>query len=169
MTQTDHTLRSRTYSWDDPLPAARTGMGMSGLAYMQAMIAGELPKPPIAHTLDFNLLEASEGRAVFGIQPSEFHYNPIGVIHGGLAATLLDSALGVAVHTTLPQGKGYTTAQLNINLTRPITATTGYLRAEAQVIHVGRTTATAEGRLVDEHGKLYAHATTTCLIFDITV
>lgn len=166
MTPTDP-HRTRTYSWDDPLATAQHGLSMSGLEFLQAMIDGKIPKPPMAATLDFNLLEVAHGKAVFGVQPSEIHYNPIGVVHGGLAATLLDSALGVAVQSTLPQGKAYTTMQLNVNLTRPIHATTGYLRAEAQIVHAGRTSATAEAQLVDAAGKLYAHATTTCLIFDL--
>lgn len=159
------TARTRTVTWDDPLIGADAAKSMSGLDYLQAMLRGELPRPPISHTLDFVLESVSEGRATFVVTPQEFHYNPIGVVHGGLAATLLDSALGCAVQTMLPAGSGYTTLELHVNLVRAITKDTGQLRAEAEIIHMGRTTATAQAKLVDSTGKLYAHGTTTCLIF----
>ena len=108
-----------------------------------------------------------EGRAVFECTPSEYHYNPIGVVHGGLAATLLDSALGCAVHSTLAAGAGYSTVELHVNLVRPITMQTGRMRCEAEIVHVGRSMATAQGRLTDAAGKLYAHGTTTCMIFGV--
>jgi len=156
--------RTRTIEWDDPLIGARQGMRMSGIDYLRAMQCGELPPPPIGWTLDFTLDEVEEGRAVFAMTPSEFHYNPIGVVHGGVAATLCDSAMGCAVHSLLPAGSGYTTLEIKINLLRPLTRDTGRVRAEGRVIHAGRTTALAEARLVDEAGKLLAHATSTCLI-----
>jgi uncharacterized protein (TIGR00369 family) len=115
--------------------------------------------------MDFTLESCSEGRAVFSVTPSEFHYNPICMVHGGLAATLLDSALGCAIHTTLPAGVGYTTLELHINLVRAITKDSGLLRAEAEIIHLGRTLGTAQARLSGSDGKLYAHGTTTCMIF----
>jgi uncharacterized protein (TIGR00369 family) len=115
--------------------------------------------------MNFQIAELSEGRAVFTVEPAEYHYNPIGVVHGGLAATLLDSAMGCAVHSTLPAGVGYTTLEIKVNYIRAMTAETGLVRCEAQVIHVGGRTATAEGRVIDSSGKLYAHATTTCMIF----
>lgn len=115
--------------------------------------------------MNFGIVELSEGYAVFDVEPAEYHYNPIGVIHGGLAATLLDSAMGCAVHSTLPAGVGYTTLEVKVNFVRAMTAETGRVRCEAKLIHLGGRTATAEGRIVDESGKLYAHGTTTCLIF----
>ena len=156
--------RSRTHTWQDPLASAQAARGLAGLDFLRKIIAGELPQPPIAHTLDYALLEIEPGRAVFGFQPSEIHYNPIGMVHGGIPCTLLDSAMGCAVHSTLPAGAGYTTLELKVNIVKAIGKDTGPLRAEGKLIHAGRTTAVAEGRLVDEAGKLYALATTTCLI-----
>lgn len=157
--------RTRTITWDDPIVTAEVGKTVSGLDFLQKMLAGELPRPPIANTLDFTLESASEGKATFVVTPSEFHYNPIGVVHGGLAATLLDSALGCAIQTMLPAGVGYTTLELHVNLVRAITKETGLLRAEADVVHLGRTIGTAQARLTGGDGKLYAHGTTTCMIF----
>lgn len=156
--------RTRTHSWQDPLASAQAARGLRGIDFLRKIVAGELPAPPIAHTLDYALLEVEEGRAVFGIQPAEIHYNPIGMVHGGVPCTLLDSAMGCAVHSTLPAGVGYTTLELKVNIVKAIGKDTGFLRAEGRLIHAGRSTAVAEGRLVDEAGKLYAHATTTCLI-----
>ena len=165
MPDPENHLRSRTYTWEDPLPSVEAGLNLSGLEYMQKLAAGELPPPPIAVTMGFTLVEAEFGRAVFEVEPAEYLYNPIGVVHGGLAATMLDSALGCTVHTTLPAGTGYTTAELHVNYIRAITGKTGRLRCEGKIIHSGRQMATAEARLVDAEGKLYAHGTTTCLIF----
>lgn len=156
--------RTLTVSWEDPRTIADAGRGLSGLDFLKKIAAGEVPGPPLAALLNFQLVEVSEGQAVFAVEPKEYHYNPIGVVHGGLAATLLDSAMGCAVHSTLPAGAGYTTLEIKVNLIRPMTAETGLVRAEANVIHVGGRTATAEGRVIDGTGKLYAHATTTCLI-----
>ena len=128
------------------------------------MVAGERSRPPMARTLDFALVEVDVGRAVFEVTPSEFHYNPIGSVHGGLALTLLDSAMGCAVHSTLEAGATYTTLEVKVNMTRTITAASGRLRCEASTIHVGGRTATAEGRLLGADGRLYAHGTTTCFI-----
>lgn len=157
-------MRSRTVSWEDPHALAETGRGLSGLDYLRKLIAGELPPPPMAELLSFRLAEISEGKAIFLCEPAEYHYNPIGLVHGGLAATLLDSAMGCAVHSTLPAGVGYTTLEIKVNFIRPITAQKGNVRCEGRLIHLGSRTATAEGRIVDVDGKLYAHATTTCLI-----
>jgi uncharacterized protein (TIGR00369 family) len=137
---------------------------MSGLEFLQSIISGELPIPPIAATLGFRLAQAVAGRVVFVAQPAEYHYNPIGVVHGGLAATLLDSCMSCAIQSTLPAGVVYTTLELKVNFIRPITLGTGELRSEGTVVHAGSMTATAEGRLVDQAGKLYAHGTTTCII-----
>jgi uncharacterized protein (TIGR00369 family) len=165
MSESETGTRTRTITWEDPRALAEAGQGLSGLEYLQKIVAGELPRPPIGALMDFALAELSEGRAVFTVEPAEYHYNPIGVVHGGVAATLLDSAMGCAVHTTLPAGAGYTTLEIKVNYVRPMTAETGLVRCEAQVVYTGGRTATAEGKIVDESGKLYAHATTTCIIF----
>jgi uncharacterized protein (TIGR00369 family) len=141
--------------------------GMTGLEMMQAMLRGELPYPPIARTLDFTLMEVDEGRALFQGTPGPAHLNPMGTIHGGWYATLLDSALGCAVHTRMPAGRGYTTAELSVNLVRAIGNKAPRVRAEGKVIHCGRQLATAEARLYGPDGTLYAHATTTCLVFEL--
>jgi uncharacterized protein (TIGR00369 family) len=140
--------------------------GKSGLEMMQAMLRGEVPYPPIADTLDFTLMEVEEGRALFQGTPGPAHLNPMGTIHGGWYATLLDSAMGCAVHTMMPAGRGYTTAELGVNLVRAIGSKAPRIRAEGKVIHCGRQLATAEARLYGPDGTLYAHATTTCLVFD---
>lgn len=142
-------------------------LALDGLAFMQAMMRGEVPSPPIAQTLDFLLVEVGPGRAVFQGEPGIKLLNPLGTVHGGWFATLLDSALGCAVHTMMPAGRAYTTAELNVNLVRAITPDLPRVRAEAEVLHCGRQLATAQARLVGPDGKLYAHATTTCLVFDV--
>ena len=136
-----------------------------GLSFLSKIADGSLPTPPMADTLDFRLTEVSEGRALFEGNPSYRHYNPIGVVHGGYAATMLDSALGCAVQTTCKKGEVYTTLELKLNLVRAITKETGKITAEARVLHRGRTVGTAEGYIRDAAGRLYAHATTTCMIF----
>ena len=141
--------------------------GKSGLEILQALLRGELPYATIARTLDFFLLEVSEGRAVFQGTPGPAHLNPMGTIHGGWYATLLDSALGCAVNTLMPSGRSYTTAELSVNLVRAIGPKAPRVRAEGNVVHCGRQLATAEGRLYGPDGTLYAHATTTCLVFDL--
>lgn len=161
---THEPTRTRTFTWEDPLPAAEAGRRMSGLEHLRRLVDGTLPPPPIMELLGGRLIEANEGRVVFAAWPAEYHYNPIGVVHGGLAATLLDSAMGCAVHSTLPAGVGYTTLEIKVNYIRAIIMTTGELRAEGSVLHAGSRTATAEGRLTDAAGTLYAHGTTTCLI-----
>jgi uncharacterized protein (TIGR00369 family) len=140
--------------------------GKSGLEFFRAILAGELPAAPIGRTLDFILVEAEPGRVVFQGRPGPEHYNPMGSVHGGWFATLLDSALGCAVHSTLPPGKAYTTAELKINIVRPLTDKVPLVRAEGRVIHVGGRMATADGRLSGPDGRLYAHASTTCFLFD---
>jgi uncharacterized protein (TIGR00369 family) len=141
--------------------------GKSGLETMQAMLRGELPYPPIARTLDFLLLEVDAGRAVFQGTPGPGHLNPMGTVHGGWYATLLDSALGCAVHTMMPPGRGYTTTELSVNLVKGIGRNVQRVRAEGKVIHSGRQLATAEARLYGPDGTLYAHGTTTCLVFEL--
>jgi uncharacterized protein (TIGR00369 family) len=145
-----------------PAQEART---MNGLEIMQAVLAGRFPYAPIAETLDFFLVQANKGEAVFQGTPQFAHLNPMGTVHGGWYATLLDSAVGCAVQTMLEAGQAYTTAELSVNLVRGAKLDGGPLRAIGKVLHCGRQLATAEGRIVDAEGRLYAHATTTCLVF----
>ena len=159
------TQRKRTVVWKDPTVNARAAEQMSGLEFLGAMQNGELPLPPMCELVGFEPTEVEEDRVVFECTPAECHYNPIGVVHGGLACTLFDSAMGCAVHTMLPASVGYTTVELKVNFLRPITLNTGRLLCEGTTIHVGRHIATAEARLLDTSGKLYGHATTTCMIF----
>jgi uncharacterized protein (TIGR00369 family) len=136
-----------------------------GLTFLRGLLAGQFPAPPMTQTLGFALAEVDPGRAVFTGAPEFRHYNPIGSVHGGFAMTLLDSALACAIHTTLLKGETYTTLEIKVNLVRPLTKDTGPVRAEGRVIHRGRTLGTSEGDIKDSGGKLYAHATTTCMIF----
>jgi uncharacterized protein (TIGR00369 family) len=140
---------------------------MSGLELLQGIVDGTVPYPPINETLDFYLLEVEEGRAVFQGRPSMKHYNPISTVHGGFHATLLDSAMACAIHSLIAPGQAYTTLEFKVHLVRPLTEKTGPVRAEGKIVASGRRTATSEGRLVDEEGRLYSHGTTTCLIFDL--
>jgi uncharacterized protein (TIGR00369 family) len=156
--------RTRSYSWDDPLDTLSRAAGLTGLEALQALARGTLPAAPIARTLGFGSFEVGEGHATFEVEPAEFHYNPIGVVHGGLALALLDSAMGCAVHSTLAAGVAYTTLEVKANFVRPLTVKTGLVRCTGTVVHRGRTVATAEGRIVDAAGKLYAHGTSTLLI-----
>lgn len=156
--------RSMIISWEDPGELGEQARAMRGLDFLEAIRDEELPPAPIQRLLDFTLTEVEEGQVVFTAEPGEQHYNPIGVVHGGLAATLLDSAMGASVHSTLPQGQGYTTLETKFNLVRAITADTGQIAAEGRVVNRGRQVATAEGYLRDGAGKLLAHGTSTCLI-----
>jgi uncharacterized protein (TIGR00369 family) len=168
-----------TTDWQAALAAVvarSTGPGVSpvetlraqaGLEFLRGLIEGRVPRPPIADALNFYLMEVEPGRAVFQGTPTADYFNPIGSIHGGWAATLLDSCMGCAVHTTLPAGRGYTTVEFKLNLVRQIMPDTGPLRAEGKVVNGGRTIATSEGRLYGPDGKLYAHGTETCLVFPI--
>lgn len=142
--------------------------GMSGMEVFEAIFAGDLPAPPIGNAMDFIPVHMEPGIAIFQGKPQLRHYNPLGTVHGGWFCTLLDSALGCAVHTTLPAGKGYTTLELKVNMLRALTEAVPLVRAEGKVIHAGRQVATAEGRIVGPDGKIYAHATTTCMIFEAT-
>jgi len=161
------TARTRVVTWEDPAPAAQAAVAMTGLEYMRAIVSGELPPPPIGALLDIAPVEVEVGRAVCEGRPGEQHYSPIGFVHGGYVATLLDSALGCAVHSTLPAGVGYTTLSLEVKFVRSVTREIERVRAVAEVVHRGRRQATAEARLTDaETGKLLAHATSTCLILD---
>ena len=159
-------IRARPHTAAAPL-AREAVRGRAGLDVLRDMIEGRLPAAPIARTMDFMLIEVDVGRAVFQARPSAAYLNPMGTLHGGWYATLLDSCVGAAVHTTLAPHRAYTTLELKFNLVRAIGMDVPLVRAEGQVVHVGRQVATAEGRLIGPDGKLYAHATTTCLIFDI--
>ena len=139
---------------------------MSGMQIFEAIFAGKLPPPPICETLDFIPVHMEHGTAIFQGKPLFRHYNPLGSVHGGWYCTLLDSAVGCAVHTTLSAGKGYTTLEIKVNMLRPLTSAVPLVRADGNVIHSGRQVATAEGHIYDADGKVFAHATTTCLIFD---
>jgi uncharacterized protein (TIGR00369 family) len=159
--------RSLTITWEDPVAVFEEGKKLAKpIDYLRAIRDGKLPPPPIAKLLGMDLVEVEEGRAVFQLTPAEQHYNPIGVVHGGLAFTMLDSAMGCTVQTLLPPGKGYTTLEIKANLVRAITLKTGPIRAIAKIVHMGKQTATAEARLEDAAGKLYAHGTTTCIILN---
>src|SRR5438093_10499783 len=157
--------RSRSVSWEDPFLVMQAAPGRTGLELLKDVFEGKLPPPPITQTLGFIGVSVEEGKAIFEGEPDESVYNPIGVVHGGYAMTLLDSAMGCAVHSTLAAGERYTTLEVKANFVRPITLDTGRVRCEGIVIHRGGTIATAEGKLVAlSTGKLLAHGTTTCLI-----
>jgi len=145
--------------------ASETVQNLGGLAFLKGIVDGSHPQPPISELLGFHLVEIEEGRAVFEGLPEYRHYNPIGTVHGGLAATLLDSALGCAIFSTLKKGEAWTTLGLNLTFVRPMSKDTGPVRAEGRIIHRGRTVATSQGEIKDGAGKLYAHASTTCMIF----
>jgi len=164
MTQTQP--RTRTHSWTDPAEIARLAGNHSGLELMQAMARGELPAPPIMHLIDAGGVEAEEGSVTVRLHPQEFHYNPLGTVHGGVIATLLDTAAACSVHTTLPAGVGYTSLDLNVKFVRPVTIASGQLTCRGEVLQRGRRTALAESRLTDAQGRLLAHATSSCLILN---
>jgi uncharacterized protein (TIGR00369 family) len=158
--------RERTFTWADPMTTAQAAIELSGLEAIRKIAEGELPPPPIASLLDFELALVEPGRVIFAVEPAEWMYNPIGSVHGGVAATLLDSALGCAIHTVLEAGQRYTTTDLHVRYLRAMTAQTGRVLADAKVVHAGRKLATAEGRLYAEGDseRLFATATTSCLI-----
>lgn len=160
----DPAARRRVVTWSDPKASAKAGRGLAGLQYLRAMMAGELPPPPIMELLGFSLVSVEEGVARMAIEAGEHLYNPIGMVHGGVAATLLDSVMGCAVHTLLPVGRGYTTLEIKVNFVRAVTDASGRVVGEGRVAHLGRQTAVADARLTDEAGRLYATASTTCLV-----
>lgn len=166
MSDTQPERRERVIRWDDPMTAPREAerRGLSGIEFLRAIQAGELPAPPMITLMGMTLETVDEGRVVFTVEPSEYHYNPIGVVHGGLAATLLDSAIGCAVQTLSPAGVAYTTVELKVNYIRALRSGMGVVSGEGTVLHFGRQIALAEARLTGPDGKLYAHATSTCLI-----
>jgi len=165
MTATEPTLRTRTHAWEDPALIVAAAAESDGLTFLRRMASGELPPPPIATVLGMTLEEVAEGRVVFGLDPGEFHYNPLGSVHGGVFATLLDSAAGCAVHSALPVGARFTSLDLSVKFLRSLEAGSGPVRCEGLVVHLGRRTALAEARLTDGTGQLCAHATSSCMVF----
>ena len=164
----EQAVRQRLAAGPGPGVAPRDQVaGRTGLDLMQAILDGQLPYAPIAQTLDFVMVAVSSGQAVVQGTPGTAHLNPLGTVHGGWFATLLDSALGCAVHTRMPAGRSYTTAELSVNVVKALTPQVPRVRAIGTVVHCGRQLATAEARLVDANGTLYAHATTTCLVFEL--
>jgi uncharacterized protein (TIGR00369 family) len=157
--------RRRAYEWADPAVSAAAARELDGITFLREILAGRIPPPPIAATLGFGLVSVEPGRAVFDITPADYHYNPIGSVHGGIYATLCDSACGCAVQSMLPAGAYYTSLDLAVKFIRPVTSGTGRLVCEGTVEHAGSRTALATARLTDSGGKLYAHATSSCLIF----
>jgi len=164
MPQSPETGRTRTYAWGDAKSAAAAARGMSGIEYLGALMKGTLAPPPIMATLGFRLAELGDGRAVFECEPREFHYNALGTVHGGLAATLIDSATGCAVHTQLPAGTGYTTVNLGVDNIKAISDTVGTLRCIGRVVRAGNRIAVADAELVGPDGTLYARGSATCLV-----
>lgn len=162
--QPDVQQRERTFSWANPATIVHAAAGLSGAEFFNAITEGTIPPPPVMRTLDFDGISFGEGRAVFRLTPREFHYNPLGSVHGGIFATLLDSACGCAVHTMLPVGVFYTSLDLSVKFLRPVTVDTGPITAEGNVVHLGRRTALAEARITDAAGKLYVTATSSCLL-----
>jgi uncharacterized protein (TIGR00369 family) len=159
-------MRERTFTWEDPLQTAARARELSGVEFMSAIASGELPRPPIAAMLDMTIAEVQNGRVVFELEPQEWMYNPIGSVHGGIAATILDSCMGCAVHSTLAVGEAYTTTDLQVRYLGAMSKDTGVVRAEGTVVHVGGRVGAAEGRLyaVGNGERTLAHATTGCLI-----
>jgi uncharacterized protein (TIGR00369 family) len=159
--------RSKTVSWYEPGPTTATGLSMAGVDYLQAMIAGELPPPPIGGLMDFAMTEAEPGRVVFTCRPDESAYNPIGAVHGGLVCTLLDSVAGCALHSVLPQGKGYTSVEIKVNYLKAVRLSSGLLTATGTVVKSGARVGFTEGIVTDESGATVATATSTLLVFDL--
>ncbi|RKN13799.1 PaaI family thioesterase [Micromonospora musae] len=168
MTQTQDSTRSRTFSWSDPAVNAAELGRRSGLETLRATFSGELPPPPVSRLLDMSRMTVDEGLVTVEMVPQEFHYNPLGSIHGGILSTLLDTAAGCAVHSTLPAGVAYTSLDLNVKFLRPATVDSGTLVCVGTVLQRGRRTALAEARITDADSRLIAHATSTCLIFPVT-
>jgi uncharacterized protein (TIGR00369 family) len=149
------------------VPALSIMKEINGLEFLQRIVDGRLPSPPITETLGFKLAEVAPGFALFTMTPAFRHYNPISTVHGGVAATLLDSCMSCAVQTTIGAGLGYTTLEIKVNMVRPITEKTGLIRAEGRSLYTGRRSATAEGKILDAKGTLLAHGTTTCIVFPL--
>jgi uncharacterized protein (TIGR00369 family) len=160
-------VRSREFHWVDPHPALDVARKVGGLEYTRMVMRGEVPPAPVCELVGFRFVLVAAGEIGIEFDPAEYHYNVIGSVHGGITCTLLDSAMSIAVHTTLPADYGFATLQMNSHFVRPITARTGLMRCEGKVTHSGTRIATAEGRLVDTNGKLYAHGTATCMTFPL--
>jgi uncharacterized protein (TIGR00369 family) len=167
MTQTQESARTRTFGWTDPAEHASQIGHRSGLELLQAMSSGDFPPPPIMHLIDVLGMRVEEGSVTVELDPQEFHYNPLGTVHGGVLSTLLDTAAACSVHSTLPAGTGYTSMDLNVKFLRPVTVASGRLTCTGAVLQRGRRTALAEARITDAAGRLIAHATSSCMIFDI--
>ncbi len=161
----DPALRSRTIYYTDPFVSAGKIRVLSGLDALRAMWAGEIPGAPIGALMNVRIIEVEESRVVLEGTPDESHYNPLGIVHGGFAMTLFDSALGCAIHTMLPAGVGYASLDVNVRFIRGLTAASGPVRCEAKAVHVGRTTAVAEATMFDTQGRLIGTSSTTCAIF----
>ena len=157
--------RERSYRWADPAGSASAARQQDGAAFLRAILAGEVPGAPVAQTLDFAPVLVEPGTVVFAFTPAEFHYNPIGTVHGGVISTLCDSACGCAVHSLLPAGSYYTSLDLSVKFLRPVSTGTGPMTCEGTVTHLGGRSALAQARLTDADGRLYAHATSSCMIF----
>jgi len=164
---TDSDDRSLTVTWEDPMIGASQVKDMTGLEYLQAMIDGSIPPPPIAKLMGFDIVAVEEGRAEFSVNPHESQYNPIGTVHGGLVCTLLDSVAGCAAQTTLPKGMGYTSLEIKVNYLRPVLASTGTLTAVGIVTKPGRRAAFVDATVTDSSGKLVATASSTLLVFPL--
>jgi uncharacterized protein (TIGR00369 family) len=163
--ENDPTKRIYTITWEDPERSSRQAGSISGIDYLRAVRDGRIQPPPIAKLIGYQIVDIENGRAVFKLKPAEYHYNPFATVHGGIASTILDTAMTAAVLSTLPAGQGCSTLEIKVNFIRPITGQTGELHCQAKTIHVGSRIATAEGKLKDKRGKLYAHAVSTCMIF----
>lgn len=159
--------RSRTIQWEDPKSSSRDKQNISGRDYLCAIRDGSLAPPPAAALVGYHIVSVDTGRTVFGLEPSEYHYNPFSTVHGGMLSTLLDAAMTAAVMTLLPPGKACSTLDLKVSFIRPVSDRTGLVKAEANILHCGKRVATAQGHIHDKHNKLYAHATSTCLIIQI--
>lgn len=159
--------RTRTFTWEDPKPGAAASQKMAGLDYLNAMISGEMAAPPIIKLMNIQMISAEPGKIIMELPIGEYHYNPIGSIHGGVAATILDSVMGCAVHSTLPAGRVYSTLEIKINYLRPMSEALGTVTAHGWVVNAGRKAAFAEAKIIDATGKLYATGSTTCAIWDV--
>jgi uncharacterized protein (TIGR00369 family) len=157
--------RLLSVTWEDPMIGPQAAKRMSGLDYLRAIEKGKLPPPPFAKVVGFKMSKIAAGRVVFELKPLEYHYNVMGTVHGGVTSTILDSAMASAIQTALPKGADFATVEFKVNFVQPVRIETGIVQCEAKVIHLGKRIATAEGRVLDKQGKLYAHGTITCLIF----
>lgn len=160
------TIRKRIYEWSDPLESAAKAKTMSGMEYLQAMNNGDIPLPPLLHTLGFTKPDIEQGEVIFSFEPQEYHYNPIGSVHGGVITSVLDSAMGCTLHSILPAGSGYTTLELKVNFLKAVSHKNKKMIAKGKIIHSGKSTALVEADLRDEEGKIYAHSISTCMIFN---